>query len=82
MDAKEIAKLDEGNVHVDLAEDADVMFYQCFFKDAVAIAVADVLVGLERLLEFSHVLSLHDLSHEHFLEQPVELEALGPDVIE
>ena len=68
MDAKEIAKLDEGNVHVDLAEDADVMFDQCFFKDAVAITVADVLVSLERLLEFSHVISLHNLSHEHLLE--------------
>jgi hypothetical protein len=73
LDAKEVAELNKGDVHVKLAEHRNVVLDERLVQHGIAIRVANVLMHLQALLELSHVFSLHNFADEDFGEQLVEL---------
>ena len=76
VDAKEVAEFFESDVHVDAADNHDVMFDQGSVKDSVAVCASDVLMLFETLPELLHMLLSNDLTIEELVQHFVEFQRL------
>ena len=70
-DAKEVSEFSERDVHVNAANDHNVMLDQSSFQNCVAIYSSDILMRFKTTFEILNVLWLDDFSIEHLAKHVI-----------